>query len=119
MTKRVGLLFRGRAPKRRPPPNAGANSGPTRASPLPLSAVGSPLPGRARIIVNMASAINLWGPGHHGLLDRVILGCIWRNSRLTDLRRGYVEARFDAIDTRFDEMNKRFGAIHSEAETMR
>jgi hypothetical protein len=72
----------------------------------------------------MASAINLWGLAIMVCLT-VILGFIWHNSRLTDLR-GYVEARFDAIDRRFDDMNKRlddmnkgFGAIHSGAETMR
>jgi hypothetical protein len=54
----------------------------------------------------MASAINLWGPAIMVCLT-VILGFIWRNSRLTDLRR-YVEARFNAIDKRFDDMNKHF-----------
>jgi hypothetical protein len=52
--------------------------------------------------MNVQSALNLWGPAVMVCLS-VILGFIWNNGRLTDLR-NYIDARFNAQDKRMDDL---------------
>jgi hypothetical protein len=52
--------------------------------------------------MNVPSALNLWGPAVMVCLS-VVLGFIWNNGRLTDLR-NYIDARFNAQDKRMDDL---------------
>ncbi len=52
--------------------------------------------------MSVPSALNLWGPAVMVCLS-VILGFIWNNGRLTDLR-NYIDARFNAQDKRMDDL---------------
>jgi hypothetical protein len=52
--------------------------------------------------VDVINAVNLWGPALLVCLTAV-LGVIWGNSRMNDLR-SYIDTRFNAQDKRFDDM---------------
>lgn len=59
--------------------------------------------------VDVINAASLWAPALLVCLT-VVLGVIWGNSRLNDLRsnfdalRSYIDARFNAQDKRFDDI---------------
>jgi hypothetical protein len=57
----------------------------------------------------MTSVVNVWGSAILVCLT-VVLGVLWNNSRLSDLRssigdlRSYMDARFNAQDKRIDDL---------------
>ena len=54
----------------------------------------------------MNGALTAWGPALLICLT-VVLGVVFGNSRLSDLR-SYIDARFNDVDKRFNAVDKRF-----------
>ena len=55
---------------------------------------------------NVNAALASWGPSLLICLT-VVLGILFNNSRISDLR-SYIDARFNDIDKRFNAVDKRF-----------
>ena len=65
----------------------------------------------------MNGALTAWGPALLICLT-VVLGVVFGNSRLSDLR-SYIDARFNDVDKRFNDVDKRFNYVDKRLDDLK